>query len=89
MSLVIGIDRKCNFKTVRKSSGTKQARRAVIQTNLEKHFSPKPMKIAERLYFYNHRQQSRETVADYLAELRKLAIHCKFGDFLEDALCDR
>ena len=56
---------------------------------LEKHFSPKPVKIAERFRFHNRRQQSGETVADYLAELRKLSIHCEFGDFLEDALCDR
>ena len=25
----------------------------------------------------------------YVADLRKLAIHCEFGEFLEDALCDR
>ena len=56
---------------------------------LEKHFSPKPVKIAERFRFHNCRQQSGETMAEYLAELRKLAIHCEFGDFLEDALCDR
>ena len=60
-----------------------------ICEQLEKHFSPKPVKIAERFRFHNRRQQSGETVADYLADLRKLAIHCEFGEFLEDALCDR
>ena len=47
-----------------------------ICKQLEKHFSPKPMKIAERLRFHNRRQQSGETFADYLADLQKLAIHC-------------
>ena len=60
-----------------------------ICERLEKHFSPKSVKIAERFRFHNRRQQSGETMAEYLAELWKLAIHCEFGDFLEDALCDR
>ena len=60
-----------------------------ICEQLEKQFSPKPVKLAERFRFYNRRQHSEETVAEYLAELRKLAINCEFGNFLEDALCDR
>ena len=56
-----------------------------ICEQLEKHFSPKPVKIAKRFRFHNRQQQSGETVADYLANLRKLVIHCKFGEFLEDA----
>ena len=28
-------------------------------------------------------------MVEYLAELRKLVINCEFGNFLEDALCDR
>ena len=27
-------------------------------------------------------------MAKYLAELRQLSIHCSFGDYLEEALCD-
>ena len=60
-----------------------------ICEQLDKHFSPKHVKIAERFCFHNRRQKSGETVADYLADLQKLAIHCEFGEFLEDALCDR
>ena len=60
-----------------------------ICEQLQKHFSPKPVKIAERFRFYNRRQLAEETAADYLAELRKLVMHCEFGEFLEDALCDR
>ena len=56
-----------------------------ICEQLEKHFSPKPVKIAKRFRFHNRQQQSGETVADYLANLQKLVIHCKFGEFLEEA----
>ena len=28
-------------------------------------------------------------MAEYLAELRKLAINYEFGNFLQDVLCDR
>ena len=56
-----------------------------ICEQLEKHFSPKPVKIC----FYSRQQQSEETVAEYLTELRKLAINCEFDNFLEDVLCKR
>ena len=28
-------------------------------------------------------------MAEYIAELRKLALHCEFGEFLKDALRDQ
>ena len=56
---------------------------------LKSHFEPKPLVISERFVFNKRQQKSDETVADYVAALRKLSIHCKFGDFLDDALRDR
>ena len=53
------------------------------------HFEPKPLVIAERYYFYQRSQKINESVQEYLAELRKLAQHCAFGAFLNDALRDR
>ena len=53
------------------------------------HFEPKPLVIAERYYFYQRSQKANESVQEYLAELRKLAQHCAFGEFLNDALRDR
>ena len=47
----------------------------------DKHFSLKPLKIAEKFRFYNHRQQSKETMTEYLAELRKLAINVSLEIF--------
>ena len=40
----------------------------------------------QRYRFY---RQTGETVAKFVADLRPLAAHCKFGDTLETMLCDR
>ena len=56
---------------------------------LKAHFEPKPLVIAERYNFHQRSQKAGESVAEYLAELRKLALHCDFGAFLNDALRDR
>ena len=62
---------------------------ADIQKQLKEHFNPTPLVIAECLYFHQRSQGPTETVAEYMAELRRLATHCKFADFLNDALQDR
>ena len=55
----------------------------------ERHFEPKPIVIAERFYFHQRNQGLNESVAEYITELRKLALHCEFGEFLKDALRDQ
>ena len=55
---------------------------------LKAHFQPKPIVIAERFRFHQRSQGLNESVAEYIAELRKLALHCEFGEFLKDALRD-
>ena len=61
----------------------------LICDTLKKHYSPQPIKIAERYRFYNRKQLEGESAADYLAHLRQLASTCQFGSFLDEALCDR
>ena len=56
---------------------------------LKNHFEPTPVVIAQRFHFYRRTQGAEETVAEFLAELRRLATHCKFGAFLDEALRDR
>lgn len=56
---------------------------------LTSHFKPKKLKIAECFRFYKRNQLKSESVADYLAELRRLALTCEFDNFLDEALCDR
>ena len=46
------------------------------------------MTIAERYKFYNHSQGQDESAAQFAGELRRLATHCNFGSFLEQALRD-
>ena len=62
---------------------------ADITETLKKHLNPTPIKIAERYKFYERNQQTGEPLNKYLAELRKLTEHCQFGQFLNEALCDR
>ena len=46
---------------------------------MEDHFEPVPIIIAERFQFYKRDQKSGETIADFVAELRRLATNCKFS----------
>ena len=62
---------------------------AVLFETLRKHFEPKPVIIAERFRFHRRDQASGESIVEYLAELRRLATHCQFGEYLEEALRDR
>lgn len=43
---------------------------------LTDHLSPRPSEIAKRFRFHKREQTVGETVAVYIAELRRLAIHC-------------
>ena len=60
-----------------------------ILKELDEHFSPKPSEIAERFKFYNHRQGDKESVAEFIAALKKLTEHCNFGNTLNAMLRDR
>ena len=55
----------------------------------KKHFEPKRVVIAEQFAFHKWNQAMGESIADYDAALWRLATHCKFGNYLEDTLCDR
>ena len=56
---------------------------------LKQHYEPKRLVIARRFYFHRRDQDTNESTAEYVAELRKLASPCKFGDYLNEALRDR
>ena len=53
------------------------------------HYSPKPILIAERFKFHRRNQHESETVAQFVVELKRLALKCEFETFLEDAFRDR
>ena len=60
-----------------------------VKEKLTAHFKPKPITIAERFRFYKRQQRQGESMADYIAELRRLATTCEFDAFLEEALRDK
>ena len=60
-----------------------------LKTTLKRHFEPTTIVIAERYYFHCRQQAEDESIAEYIAELRRLSIKCEFGDYLEQALRDR
>lgn len=56
---------------------------------LDRHLNPKPSEIAERFRFHKREQRPGEDVMNYVAELRKLSVHCNFGDTLQVTIRDR
>lgn len=48
-----------------------------------------PLVIAERFHFHQRLQAVGESIADYIAELRRLTTHCEYGAHLDEALRDR
>lgn len=53
------------------------------------HHSPKPILTAESFKIHSRSQYESETVAQFVVELKRLALQCAFGTFFEDALLDR
>ena len=47
---------------------------------LKAHFEPKPIVIPERYRFHHRDQASGKSVTAYMAELRRLASTCAFGE---------
>ncbi len=57
---------------------------------LKGHFKPKPLVIAERYHFHRRDQAEGESIAEYVAKLRRLSRTCEFGaEYLSEALRDR
>ena len=59
-----------------------------ILTALCDHFEPKRSIITECFHFHKRDQAAGETISDFETALKKLAIHCQFGDTLQEMLCD-
>ena len=61
---------------------------ARLKELLKKHYEFTRIVFAERFYFYRRSQQSGESIAQYMAELWKLATYCEFAGYLEETLRD-
>ena len=55
---------------------------------LRSHFQPKRNVIAKRFRFHGRKQMAGESVAQFVAELRRLTARCEFGEYLTEALRD-
>ena len=62
---------------------------AQITEKLREHYQPKVNIIAERFHFHKRAQLASESVAEYIAELCRMAARCSFEAYLYQALRDR
>ena len=62
---------------------------ADIMDVLTAHYRPHTIEIAERYKFFKCVQEDGERVADFVANLRRLAKTCNFGQYLNTALRDQ
>ena len=53
------------------------------------HHQPPPSFIVQRYNFHTRVQRTDEGIAEFVAQLRKLSEHCRFGGTLDDMLRDR
>ena len=60
-----------------------------IVKTLADHFEPQRLVIAERFRFHRRNQHPDKSVAEFVAELRRLTRGCEFKDHLDEALRDR
>ena len=56
---------------------------------MKEHVHPKPSVIMERFKFYKRDREPAESIATYIAELKKLSRECDFKTTLQDMLRDR
>ncbi|XP_031789191.1 uncharacterized protein LOC116418285 [Nasonia vitripennis] len=55
---------------------------------LSEHLKPKPSEVMERCTFHTSKQESHESIMDFIARLKKLATHCNFTE-LDNAIRDQ
>ena len=60
-----------------------------LLTELSNHFKPTTSEISNTVKFFQRSQHPGEGVSAYLAELRRLAVDCNFGENLSRQLRDR
>ena len=54
----------------------------VIVRILGKQYNPKPLEIAQSFHFGTRDQKSCKSVSDYVLALKRLAVHCNYGEYL-------
>lgn len=60
-----------------------------IFVSLKQYYEPAPLEISVSFHFGKRHQKSGETISDDILALKKLFIHCNFGNYLNQALRDK
>ncbi len=85
MAVILNVLGKSQYQLLKNLfAPTPPARKTLeeIVSTLRGHYKPNPPVIAERFNFHRRQQEKDETVAQYVAELRKLTL---FGSYLGEA----
>ena len=56
---------------------------------LNDYYCPPPLEIMERFKFHNRKQESSESITEFVAAIKSLSEHCNFGTALQLSLRDR
>lgn len=59
-----------------------------LRKQMSDHLKPKPSEAMERVTFHTAKQEAHESITDFVARLKKLALHCNFTD-LDNAIRDQ
>ena len=86
---VIGADTYSLLRTLCAPTRPSEKTYKEITDLLTAHFSPKPSEVVSRYKFHTRIRQPGESVSSFMSELRKLADHCNFNNYLTDMLRDR
>ena len=86
---VVGVQPYTLLRDLVSPAKPKEKTFAQLTEVLKKHYEPTRIVIAERFYFHRRNQQPDESIVQYIAELRRLATHCQFAGYLDEALRDR
>lgn len=62
---------------------------AELCTILENHFTPPTIVFRERKIFHSAKKEDDETINQWFARIKKLALLCKFGDHLDAMILDQ
>ena len=57
-----------------------------VMEHLLRHYRPQTIEISERFKFFKRVQLKGKSIADSMAELRRLAKTCNFGDYLNTVI---
>ena len=56
---------------------------------MKEHHQPPPSEIVQHFNFHMRTRRQGKSISEFVAQLRKLSEHCRFGNTLPDMLQDR